>query len=72
MRITKVGIYLVALILVFSIFVANILNLISTEINEEQGSAQLSSLIKQRDLKIGDSKNHLMWFVQVKKLNLQV
>lgn len=61
---------MVALILIFSIFIANILNLISTEINDQQESSELSSLMKLREKKISDSKNHLMWFVQVSDLHI--
>ncbi|CAH1408269.1 unnamed protein product [Nezara viridula] len=70
MRITKEGICLVILILVFSILIANFLNLISTEINDELATPRISSLLNHRELKIGDSKNHLMWFAQVSDLHI--
>ncbi|XP_024218565.1 transmembrane protein 62 isoform X2 [Halyomorpha halys] len=67
MRFTKVGMSIFFLLVGFSIFIAHVFGLISVN-QEEKNNNGLNSASK--NLTIGDSFDHLMWFVQVSDLHL--
>ncbi|XP_014291576.1 transmembrane protein 62 [Halyomorpha halys] len=67
MGFTKLGWSILFLLVAFSIFVAHVLGLISVNHNKESVNDSYSTT---RTLKIGDSSDHLMWFVQVSDLHL--
>uniref|UniRef100_A0A023F0B0 Putative conserved plasma membrane protein n=1 Tax=Triatoma infestans TaxID=30076 RepID=A0A023F0B0_TRIIF len=68
MKVTKAGVIAIILIVVLSMFVANISNLISVSdsFKERDGSKVRKSLI------IGNSTEHLMWFMQISDLHLSI
>jgi hypothetical protein len=68
MKITKIGLIVISVIILIAGFVAQINRLISVdfstveEIHQNKNSKHASDL----NINMGDSSDHLMWFMQVK------
>lgn len=74
LRFSCSGILLIAFIVTFSIFVANVVNLLNVDENISKNIIKPKNIKNWSDehsrrrqlLKLDDSPNHLMWFLQVK------
>lgn len=64
MRVTITAIIFLVAIIFLSIFVANVANLIATDADRDQPQTLARKQLKKYD--IGDSRDHLMWFLQVR------
>lgn len=68
MRVTISAIFFLIAILFLSIFVANVANLIATDADRDVPDNDPGNNLPRKQLKkydIGDSKDNLMWFLQV-------
>lgn len=64
MRISKSTLIILILMLVFSILVANVANLLNTQVIYDSKKSDDSDLA-QHSLRIEDGDEYLIWFVQV-------
>lgn len=64
MRISKSTLIVLILIVIFSIFIANVSNLLDTQTVYDK-TTNNSNVKKEQQLKITDSANHFIWFLQV-------
>lgn len=67
MRISMSAVVFLACVVFLSIFVANVANLIATDVyDRSQDHETLVPHDQPKKFDIGNSKDHLMWFLQVR------
>lgn len=79
MRFTTAAIALIAFIVIFSIFVANVANLvgIDSKLNKQLNAAYSKGEVRWNSnekplLKLDDSPRHVMWFLQISDLHISL
>lgn len=75
MRLTIATILIVILIVICSIFVVNVTNLVSIDsniIDKLNVDDKANYKISYKDLQLDDSADHLMWFLQVMLIFVEV
>lgn len=79
MRLSCAALVLIVFMLIFSIFVANVANLINVDNHlaqklavDAKDSVRWSDKHPSENLRMGDTDEHLMWFVQISDLHISI
>lgn len=72
MKPTGTALLFIIVITICSIFVANVTNLISTDMDVKNAEIYYNKPVTEHDLQMTDSDEHLMWFIQISDLHISI